>query len=57
MVRRERRLNREDAQAHWEYTAKIIAECMKLARTAYIEGMLHGYKHGKEEGTAKCVLR
>ena len=40
---------REAAEQHWKYTEKIIAHVMELVRTAYIEAMIHGWKHGKED--------
>lgn len=46
-------MDRRDAERHWEYTAKIIDECIRLTRRAYIEAMLHGYKHGKSEFEVK----
>ena len=42
-------MNREDAEAHWEYTKKVIDRMLELCGVLYVEGMLHGYKHGKEE--------
>lgn len=41
-------MNREDAEAHWKYTKKIIDKMVELVEIAYVEGMLHGDKHGKE---------
>ena len=40
--------DREIATAHWEYTEKIILCMLELTKTAYIEGMIHGIKTGKE---------
>lgn len=51
---------REQAEAHWKYSEGIIRRCLdlqpiteeeeiiELIRYLYIEGMVHGYKHGKE---------
>ena len=40
---------RDEAEAHWEYTDKIIQDVLRLVRTAYIEAFIHGFKHGKRE--------
>ena len=39
---------RAEAEAHWEYTEKIIQDMLRLVRTAYIEAFMHGFKHGKK---------
>lgn len=47
-------MEREDVEAHWEYTSKaiqIVIDAMHdLSHYLYVEAMLHGYKHGKEDG-------
>lgn len=40
---------REDAEAHWKYTKKVIDAVMEVAHVAYVEGMIHGRKHGLED--------
>lgn len=44
---------REEAEAHWRYTEGIIRILFRiflvLGRYLYVRGMMHGYKHGKEE--------
>lgn len=39
---------REDAEAHWIYTKKIIDAVLEVAHIAYVESMIHGEKHGEE---------
>lgn len=52
-------LFKEKAERHWEYTEGIIKRCLttdpeentlELMKYLYIKSMLHGYKHGLEEG-------
>jgi len=40
---------RAEAEAHWDYTDKIIQDMLNLVRTAYIEAFIHGFKHGKRD--------
>ena len=40
---------RAEAEAHWDYTDKIIQDMLRLVRTVYIEAFVHGFKHGKME--------
>lgn len=40
---------RKLAEAHWEYTEHIIRELVSLAHYLYVEALVHGIKHGKEE--------
>ena len=56
---------REEAEAHWVYTEGIIRRSIEagddegacvilekfidLCRYLYVEGMIHGYGHGKED--------
>jgi len=40
---------REDAENHWKYTEKIIYKMLELVHIAYVEGMVHAYKHGKND--------
>lgn len=44
---------KEEAKAHWKYTEGIIRILfrifLKLAKYLYIQAMIHGYKHGKED--------
>lgn len=42
-------MNREDAEAHWRYTRKIIDVLVELAHVCYVEAMIHGAKHGMED--------
>jgi len=39
---------RQIAEEHWEYTEKIILCMLELAKTCYIEAMVHGIKHREE---------
>ena len=48
-VVRRRKMDRENAEKHWEYTEKIIMIMLKLVHLVYVEAMLHGSKHTKEE--------
>jgi hypothetical protein len=45
-------MNREEAEKHWEYTAKIIELSghvpSELEHFLYVEAMLHGAKHERE---------
>lgn len=45
---------RDQAEKHWEYTGKLLEltgeeECLDLIHFLYVEAMVHGYKHAKEE--------
>ena len=40
---------RDDVEAHWKYTKKIIDIMVEMTHIAYMEGMVHGYKHGLED--------
>jgi len=40
---------RAEAEAHWDYTDKIIQDMLNLVRTAYIEAFIHGYGHRNKE--------
>lgn len=42
--------DKELAEAHWAYTETIILMMLGVAKFLYIEAMLHGIKHGKEDG-------
>lgn len=54
--------DRETAVAHWEYTKGIIERCvsqqmdfdemMGLMEYLYVESMIHGMKHGRDESTS-----
>ncbi len=37
------------AEEHWEYTEQIILHQLELTHRLYVEAMIHGYKHGKED--------
>lgn len=39
-------MNREDAEAHWRYTEKIILAMLEVCHVSYVEGMIHGAKRG-----------
>lgn len=55
-------MNKEDVEAHWKYTLGVIERLpiegnatideyqkwIPLLEYLYVEGMLHGYKHGVE---------
>lgn len=42
-------MNKESAEAHWQYTAKLLKlaghEPTELEHYLYVEAMLHGAKH------------
>lgn len=40
---------RKRAEEHWKFIEGIITILLKLAKWLYIQGMIHGYKHGKED--------
>ena len=40
---------RKQAEDHWNFIEGIITIFLKLAKWLYIQGMIHGYKHGKKE--------
>lgn len=40
---------REKAEAHWKYTFDLITQLLRTMGWLYIEAMVHGYKHGKED--------
>ncbi len=37
------------AEEHWDYTEQIILHQLELTHRLYVEAMIHGYKHGKED--------
>ena len=37
-------MNREDAEAHWRYTEKIILAMLEVCHVGYVEAMIHGAK-------------
>ncbi len=48
--------SRELAESHWTYTGQVLelskaipASLMPLVEYLYVEAMLHGYKHAKED--------
>lgn len=41
-------MNREQVEAHWRYTEKIILAMLEVVHVAYVEGMIHGNKHSSE---------
>jgi hypothetical protein len=47
-MEQEEKMNREDAEKHWEYTEKIILETLKITKICYIEAMIHGAKHERD---------
>jgi hypothetical protein len=42
-------MTREEAEKHWEYTYKVIQLVLQLCHLLYVEAMLHGAKHQKED--------
>ncbi len=40
---------RAEAEAHWDYTEKIILDMLRLVRTVYVEVFIHGVRHGRED--------
>ncbi|MBA7697051.1 hypothetical protein ES703_105709 [subsurface metagenome] len=44
---------RAEAEAHWEYTDKIIQDMIRLVKTVYIEVFIHAHKHGKESADSE----
>lgn len=41
------------AEAHWDYNLKLINALLNVTRVLFIEGVIHGYKHGREEKEVK----
>ena len=41
-------VNRDEAEAHWEYTEQIILKMLDLVHLTYVEAMIHGAKHERE---------
>lgn len=41
---------RKLAEAHWEYTERIILYQLELMHFLYVEAMIHGFKHGQRIG-------
>jgi len=42
-------MNKETAEKHWEYTEKIIQKMVDVMHQLYVEALIHGAKHGREE--------
>lgn len=41
-------MDREQAEAHWEYTEQLLLLMMKIVHFAYVEAMVHGAKHDED---------
>lgn len=41
-------MDSEEAEAHWEYTEKVIQLMLVLCHYLYVEALIHGDKHNKE---------
>jgi len=41
--------DREQAEAHWMYTEKVILKMLELSKQLYKDAFIHGVKHGREE--------
>lgn len=51
---------RQLAEKHWEYTEAILVlgdadMSLALIKYLYVEAMIHGYKHAKEESIGKLA--
>lgn len=42
-------MTREDAEKHWEFIYGLIMVFIKVLHFLFVEAMIHGAKHGKEE--------
>lgn len=40
---------RQQAEEHWEWIEQVLKNRETETRHMFIEGFIHGYKHGKEE--------
>ena len=41
--------DRELAEAHWEYTEKVILKMLELSKQLYKDAFIHGIKRGREK--------
>jgi hypothetical protein len=42
-------MDRREAEHHWDFIYKVLMAFIIIAHLLYVEGMLHGAKHQKEE--------
>ena len=49
MGERVQKTDREIAHEHWGYTEKVVLKMFELCKQLYIDGMIHGIKHGRED--------
>ena len=42
---------RQLAEEHWMFLEGILLTQMKLTMKLFVDGMIHGYKHGREDAT------
>ncbi len=39
----------EEAEKHWQYTEQILLKQMEMMHYLYVQAMIHGAKHEKED--------
>ncbi len=42
-------MNRQEAEAHWKFTEGVVLKMLEVTHYTYVEALLHGDKHGKED--------
>ncbi len=45
---------RKKAEEHWDYIESILLEEMRMKRKLFIDGFIHGCKHGSDETRKEC---
>ncbi len=40
---------RKQAEAHWKWIESVLADRQKETKHMFIEGFIHGHKHGKDK--------
>ena len=48
MTKPKQKQARELAEEHWNYLETVILQQLQVTRKLFIDGFIHGYKHGKE---------
>ena len=44
-----RKTPRQLAEEHWDWLEPILLKQLELTRRLFIDAMIHGHKHGKED--------
>ena len=42
-------MTKDEAELHWIYTEKILLKMIEMCHICYVEAMIHGAKHEKED--------